>query len=138
MNESAYASLAQRLDRLEREVKWWKRGIVLSLAAVGALALPAASFTAAPKVVEATRFVLRDDAGKIRATMQAGPGGPFEFTINDASEQRLAQLTQWGLYFYWGSQQARASVFWDGQPLIYITDKDGTVIWKAPQVSSAP
>jgi hypothetical protein len=139
MNELALASLMQRLDRLERELRWWKRGVVFGLAVLGVIALvPTASFTAAPQVVEATKFVLRDDAGKIRATMQAGAGGPFEFTINDAAEKRIAQLSQWGLYFFWGSPQARASLFWDGQPLFYITDKDGTVIWKAPQVSSSP
>jgi hypothetical protein len=29
-------------------------------------------------------------------------------------------------------------MFWNGQPLIYITDKDGTLVWKAPQLSSSP
>jgi hypothetical protein len=138
MNQSALASLAQRLDRVERELKWWKRGMALGLVALSAIGLPTVSFTAAPGVVEATKVVLRDDAGKIRATMQASAGGPFEFTINDANEQRLAQLSQWGLYFFWGSKEARASMFWNGQPLIYITDKDGTLVWKAPQVSSSP
>ncbi|HEY7648858.1 MAG TPA: hypothetical protein VID04_07615 [Methylomirabilota bacterium] len=138
MNEPALASLAQRLHRLERELRWWKRG-VFGLAVLAVVALvPSVSFTAAPRVVEATRVVLRDDAGKVRATMQASAGGPFEFTINDANEQRLAQLSQWGLYFFWGSKEARASMFWNGQPLIYITDKDGTLVWKAPQLSSSP
>jgi hypothetical protein len=119
-------------------LRWWKRG-VFGLAVLAVVALvPSVSFTAAPRVVEATRVVLRDDAGKVRATMQASAGGPFEFTINDANEQRLAQLSQWGLYFFWGSKEARASMFWNGQPLIYITDKDGTLVWKAPQLSSSP
>src|SRR5213593_2088153 len=128
MNEPALERLTQRLGRLEREVKCWRVGIVCSLAVLGIVALlPGTSFTASPRVVEASKFILRDDAGKVRATMHANPGGSFDFSIFDADEKHIALLSQWGLYFFWGSQRARASMFWKGEPLLYLTDKDGKV-----------
>lgn len=77
MSGSTLETLAQRLDRLERENRRLKIAgafLVLALAAVGAMGqvLP----KAVPKVVEAERFVLRDSTGRERAVLEMARYGP--------------------------------------------------------------
>jgi hypothetical protein len=67
---------------------------------------------------------IHETSGRVRATMTANSGGSFDFSIFDADEKLIALLSQWGLHFYWGTQRARASMFWKGEPALHFADKD--------------
>jgi hypothetical protein len=72
-------TLTQRLDRLERESRRWKLAACLSVLGMVAVALIG---QAAPRyrIVEAEKFVLRDSAGRVRATLGAQSSGPYRPT----------------------------------------------------------
>jgi hypothetical protein len=62
--------LVLRLQRLERQNRWIKRGLVGSVLAVGALVLVAAgSAPLVQKTIEAEQIIIRDKAGKKRAVL---------------------------------------------------------------------
>lgn len=72
MSEPTLDTLTQRLDRLERGNRWWRRGavlVVLSLA--GALVIWAGSLKG--QRLEVERLIIRDARGAVRATL--GPEG---------------------------------------------------------------
>src|SRR5215831_2861065 len=63
--------LAKRLDRLEREVRWWRAtgGIVVAVATLALLI--GATNTSVPNEIRAKRFVVVDDKGAIYAELHA-------------------------------------------------------------------
>jgi hypothetical protein len=94
------AKLAQRVERLERENRWWRRGVALCLVLVVAPLLIAQAPTPL-RVVEAQRIVVRDDAGRIRATLgtMGGPGSPnptYGLTVYGPDGNRRIQLFEGG------------------------------------------
>jgi hypothetical protein len=68
-------AVGRRLDQLERENRRWRRlalGTWLAVAAIGLLgqsAAPPARPVGASRVIEGERFVLRDSAGRVGATL---------------------------------------------------------------------
>jgi hypothetical protein len=72
---SNLATLVTRLERLERQNRWFKRlgGVVLVVACVGLLM--AAQGQSGPKAVDANRVSLRDDAGNERGFVKASADG---------------------------------------------------------------
>jgi hypothetical protein len=57
----------RRVDRLERELRWWKAGARLMVVLAAALLLMGQYPLGPPKNIEAERFTLLDKEGKIRA-----------------------------------------------------------------------
>jgi hypothetical protein len=76
MSELTMEALARRVERLERETRWWKRVTGLGLVLVVAAGLLG---QAAPlglqKAVDAERFNLRDAAGQLRAVLGSSADG---------------------------------------------------------------
>lgn len=70
MNERQLAVLTQRLDRLERENRRWKRIAILSIVILGSASLMGQALQV-PTVIEAQKFVLKDSNGKVRGVWGA-------------------------------------------------------------------
>ncbi len=146
MNDPTVETLAQRLDRLEREVRWW-RGI-------GALALIcAATFLltgqALPKtrIVEAEQFVVKDRKGVARAQLRVGSDNSAGLILYDQEGWARVWLAvrrpeDEGLPVLWfkdpkgGRDRAAIGYHLDANkyvgPTIRLFDAQGKVIWSAP------
>jgi hypothetical protein len=59
----------QRLERLERQIRWWKRAVVALVVAAGASVLVAANDKAA-KALDVTSLTFRDDKGYAVGTIR--------------------------------------------------------------------
>lgn len=75
MNGKDLQGLATRLERLERENRWLKLGVVVVLLGIAAAVLMGQAMRE-PKVVTAEQFVLRDSAGEARAVLTMSGDGP--------------------------------------------------------------
>jgi len=106
MNEPTLDKLVQRMDRLERENRWWRCGalllVVLTAATVLILVLtggtvPKGQGTLNPRIIEAEKFVLKDANGRVRGVL----GDVFGFG-EDASGavKDYRGLGNYGLYLY--------------------------------------
>ena len=74
MNEPTMETLAQRLDRVERENRRLKQAGVVALAVIAAVVLMGqATGSEVAKVIQAEKFVVRDAAGTVRATLGSDP-----------------------------------------------------------------
>ncbi|MFN0243148.1 MAG: hypothetical protein ACKVWV_09685 [Planctomycetota bacterium] len=88
MNEH---ELSNRLDRLERENRRWKRvvvGVAGSVAALGVLAMA----TPVCDVITGERLVLRDSSGRQRFMIDAYQQGTPTIVWNDASGKAIARF----------------------------------------------
>jgi hypothetical protein len=104
---SPTADVTQRLDRLERENRRLKRigGVVLvTLAAV--VLMGQATPGKVAKVVEAEKFVLRDRAGQLRATL-AADANVATFALYGSKEQLRAAISV--------SRDVSDLSLWDGE-----------------------
>ena len=79
MTEPSLAALHTRLDRLEREVSWWRRAGVAALACAGLAGAVAATVTTNPDEVKTRRLVITDGEGRDRAI----------FTVDESDRTRL-------------------------------------------------
>jgi len=95
MNESTVDAMHQRLDRLERENRNWKRAVVVILLVMASIVLMGKALPS-PQIVEAQKFLLKDHAGNIRAVL--GQQSP-EATLPSAA---IAQYVTkpYGIHFY--------------------------------------
>jgi hypothetical protein len=76
MSDSRLSALAERVDRLEREARWWRRIAGLGGVLVVAAGLLGQTPAAAPaKTLDAERFHVRDAAGNVRALSAPRPTG---------------------------------------------------------------
>ena len=69
-----WAAVMNRLERLEKQSRRMKQIGVLVLVLIGAVLLMGQ--TSSNRTVEANRFVLRDESGRIRATLSMRYDGP--------------------------------------------------------------
>ena len=92
MNEPSMEIIGQRLSHLERENRRFKYGGVLLLIVIAALIMMGqAKPSKVAKVIEAERFVLKDDEGKVRATLgfdKSEFSAKMGFTLYDKSGDR--------------------------------------------------
>ena len=91
MNEATVATLTQRLDRLEQEVRWWRVGIMIGVLVGAAVLLGAAS--PSPSIADkliAREFVLVDQSGTPQARLGVTFGKP-ELAFDD--DPRALTLT---------------------------------------------
>jgi hypothetical protein len=90
-------TVEKRVERLERQNRWMKRLVAVTLAVAAAVLLVAQKKPPA-EVIEAKRFVLRDDKGRGRAAL-----GPHEHGVTlgmfDRDEKTGLMLGVWGTPF---------------------------------------
>ena len=94
MSEPVHDHLTRRLDRLERENRRLK--LLGGLALIGVAALTVMGQTPPTPVantLEAERFVLRDHAGNVRATLGLRPDGTAALALADDTQQDRAVLS---------------------------------------------
>src|SRR5262249_25996330 len=86
------ATVVACLEKLERHNRWLKRLVLLLLVGAILLASQAQPSLAQRKdrVVEAERFILRDDKGKARAVMAMFKDGPGFALLDDKEKPRAA------------------------------------------------
>ncbi len=101
MQEVTLDTLAQRLNRLEREVRHWRLGATMLLTcAVAALVM--GQTIPKPQVIEAQRFILKSPDGTVRAilgqhdsTRKAPPGGELQDSTKTSGLGK-----SWGLHIF--------------------------------------
>jgi hypothetical protein len=161
MENERYEAIVRRVERLERDLRRWRR--VASGLALGAVALATlAAGGTRGRVVEAQKFVVRDLAGRVRAEL--GPSdndrqlalrfrdltGSPRVTLGMEDETAvlvladktgrpragLVTLAQGvpGLTLYDTTGRARLElgVIREGQPSVRLFDARGGAAWKAP------
>ncbi len=121
MNEPSMEVIRQRLSHLERENRRFKYGGVLLLIVIAALIMMGqAKPSKVAKVIEAERFVLKDDEGKVRATLgfdKSEFSHKMGFTLySESGERRMWQgvrdKRQWvGQIFYDQKGKHRSAFF---------------------------
>ncbi len=80
MREPSLDGLHARLERLERELAWWRRVGVTALACAGLFGAVAATVTTTPDEVKTRRLVITDGDGRGRAV----------FTVDESDRTRLS------------------------------------------------
>jgi hypothetical protein len=107
MNDRSLETLTRRLDRLERQVWWWK---VVGSSAVGVLGfvvLIGAMAQTVPGEIKANRAVIVDDAGKPRIMLGKGKDGEDDrYEISRANEKGAPTVV---LYVYDSSERLTIS-----------------------------
>lgn len=108
MSEPMLNTVAQRVDRLERECHRWKVFGSAALAVLGLVLLVGATGTRVPKEIRAKRFILVDESGRLR--------GIFGVVADGSSVLGLA-----------GGQQSGAALTArsDGRISLVLTDSNG-------------
>lgn len=129
MSEPTLDTLAQRLERAERENRALRRVGVLVLIGIAALVVGAQA--AGSRVVEAEKLVVRDAGGKIRAKMGAPPDGRVALTLFDRDgglrvELRVLTDGRVGLLLHDKDGKSRAALraLAEGRPVLGLFDKD--------------
>ena len=89
MNVTTLDAMTERLNRLEREIRWWRRMAVLALIGVSAIGLMGQART---RVVEADAFVLRGANSSPRARLHTQPNGAVAFAVYDQAGKRRTVL----------------------------------------------
>lgn len=110
MNGQMFDALAQRLDRLERENRRLRRVGATLAVGVAAVVLMGQARTPA-RVIEAQKFVLRDESGKIHAELDLGRHGTPFLAFSDQD----------------GKARAGLGLMPDGAPVLRLADRDGKV-----------
>ena len=93
MREPSLERLHARLDRLEREVGWWRRVGVAALAGVGLFGAIAATVTTNPDEVKTRRLVITDGDGRGRALLTVDESDRTRLTLTDRDATTTADLT---------------------------------------------
>lgn len=114
--QTTIEALAGRLERLERENRRWRRSAI-ALGLVGAIGLliGAARQEAHPKVVEAERFVVKDEDGKVYA----------ELGLYRDEEGRASGATRLVFFGEDGKYRTNYGVGSDRSPYLKFLGKDG-------------
>jgi hypothetical protein len=93
MRESSLDGLHARLERLEREIGWWRRVGVAALAGVGLFGAIAATVTTNPDEVKTRRLVITDGEGRGRALFTVDENDRTRLTLSDRDATTTADLT---------------------------------------------
>jgi hypothetical protein len=125
------------LARLEERVRWLTA--LCAFLTVGFVALLAWQFYPRPSVLEANRFVLRDDLYRRRGELALrGDGAPSLRLYNPEGKTRLSlALPDDGSGSLWisdaeGKDRARFGLRADGSPMIVLVGANGEKSWRAP------
>jgi hypothetical protein len=93
MREPLLDGLHARLERLEREVGWWRRVGVAALAGVGLFGAIAATVTTNPDEVKTRRLVITDGEGRGRAVLTVDDSDRTRLSLTDRDGATTADLT---------------------------------------------
>ena len=94
MSDRIHDHLTQRLDRLERENRRLKLLGALALLGLAALTLMGQTApTPVANTLEAERFVLRDGAGNVRASLGLRPDGTAALALADDTQRERLVLS---------------------------------------------
>jgi len=93
MTESTLDGLHGRLERLEREVTWWRRAGIAALACAGLLGAVAATVSTNPDEVKTRRLVITDGDGRPRAVFTVDDGDRTRLSLTDRDNGTTADLT---------------------------------------------
>ena len=134
MSESTMEALTQRVERLERDNRRWRRGATLGLL----LLLSAGLLGQAPvvggavKALEAERFNLRDGAGNLRGSLGATSDGTASLVLYNAAgahQAGLGVLPDGAASLFLGSPAGRTvtelTLYRDGTPSLVVRDPAG-------------
>jgi len=159
MREPSLDGLHARLERLEREVGWWRRVGVAALAGVGLVGAVAATVTTNPDEVKTRRLVITDGEGRDGATnadLTVTPGQSAALSVGRAGAQaQLAAVGEAGQLSVaargqrgWivaspsgsslalgndpGKPQVSVATSPTQSPALQLSDRDGNAVWKAP------
>ncbi|MFQ5898418.1 MAG: hypothetical protein ACE5JN_09240 [Candidatus Methylomirabilia bacterium] len=83
MKESALDTVTQRLERLEREVRWWKILGGAAMAVLAVVLLAGARGGTVAEEVRARRFIVVGDDGTVRADLSALPNGYVGLRVHE-------------------------------------------------------
>ena len=158
---SDLASVVTRLEKVERQNWWMKVGGIMVLLITGAGLLMGQAMPRAT-TIEAQAFVVRDAAGKQRASLHLSPEGGAalsffdpagvgraalrvdrdgspDLTLLDQAAKvravvRVEQAGLPGLVFFDQAGKARATLYVvsDGSAVLQLSEKDEKVFWRAP------
>lgn len=93
MTEPTLDGLHGRLERLEREVTWWRRAGIAALACAGLLGAVAATVSTSPDEVKTRRLVITDGDGRPRALFMVDDGDRTRLSLTDRDNATTADLT---------------------------------------------
>ena len=104
--------VSQRLDRLERELRWWRWGVLPTFAVISLFLICYGSTLATGRIVEAEQFVVKDAAGNVRAKLMVGEDNSSGFILYDDTRMPRVWLAA-----------RRASD--RGHPVLWLKDENG-------------
>lgn len=133
MSDSGLNALTQRVDRLERDLRWWKRVAGLGgMLTVAAVLLGQAPVGPPVKAVEAERFNVRDAAGNLRALLGTTSDGATSLLLYNATGVNQAGLgvmadgsTSVFLANPAGRTVTELTLYRDGTPTLVFRDRNG-------------
>ncbi|MEO6809700.1 MAG: hypothetical protein ABI353_11365 [Isosphaeraceae bacterium] len=131
-------AMAERLERLERECRRWRRaGVGLALLGAVVLTLVAVRKDEGPKTVEAERFLLKDQKGTIRGEWGFVPKTDWpNFCLNSVNGKHGLSMVMVGgvedsyqflLHNKKGVAHLRMGVLGDGKPWLSFLDEHGAI-----------
>lgn len=92
MKEPSLDRVHARLERLEREVGWWRRVGVAALAGAGLFGAVAATVTTNPDEVKTRRLVIIDGEGRGRAVLMVDESDRTRLSLADRDGVTTADL----------------------------------------------
>lgn len=93
MMDPALDPLHGRLERLERELAWWRRAGIALLAGVGLLGAVAATVSTNPDEVKTQRLVIIDRDGRTRAVFTVDASDRTRLSLADRDNATTADIT---------------------------------------------
>ena len=93
MRERSLDGLHARLQRLERELAWWRRVGVVALAGAGLFGAVAATVTTTPDEVKTRRLVITDGDGRGRLVLTVDDNDRTRLSLTDRDGGASADLT---------------------------------------------
>ncbi|MGH7367246.1 MAG: hypothetical protein ACREK9_12635, partial [Candidatus Rokuibacteriota bacterium] len=93
MKEPSLDRVHARLERLERELGWWRRVGIAALAGAGLFGAVAASVTTNPDEVKTRRLVITDADGRGRAVLMVDESDRTRLSLADRDGATTADLT---------------------------------------------
>src|SRR5512145_2255647 len=111
--DDASSALRQRLDRIERELRWWRRVGSLAVGLMAILALVSAAPSKPPDQIRAKRFVVVDKKGRSLAELYGSE------SLSSAAHPVLA------MYGAKGRTAVELGVFVGETPRLAFWDKHG-------------
>ena len=125
-------TVAQRLDRLERENRWWRALGVVAVAALGLFVMTGAIWSKVPDEVKARKFVLIGEEGKKRGVWWGFDDVSSLDLLNKDGTEVVLRLSVNPLYGAEvslgrgvGERLALLAMGTDGSPYLRLKDKNG-------------